>query len=288
MDGIIVVDKPKDYTSRDIVNIVSKALNTGKVGHAGTLDPIATGVLVIAIGTGLKILEFLNNNDKEYVATVKLGIKTDTLDITGNIIEEHVNYSLDKNRLKEVIESFKGKYNQEVPLYSSIKVQGKRLYKYARENINIDLPKREVEIYDIELLDCRDDEFTFRALVSKGTYIRSLIRDIGEKIGILCTMKELRRIKQGNFIIDDAISLEDVKERKIKFISLDKALSNIKIIEADSFLENKIMNGAILRNYYDESTIGFKNKEGNLIAIYKIYEKDCSKVKPIKVFKRDN
>ena len=287
MDGIIIVDKPKEYTSRDIVNIVGKTLNTRKVGHAGTLDPIATGVLVIATGQALKILEFLNDNDKEYIATVKMGLQTDTLDVTGTVIEKKDNYKVDKKDLEKAINSFKGKYEQVVPLYSSVKVDGERLYKYAREKKNVELPKREVEIYDIKLLDYNNDEFTFTAKVSKGTYIRSLIRDIGDKINVPCTMKELRRTRQGNFLIDNSISLDDIKEGKIKYISMDKALPDIKFIEADNYLENRILNGSILNNLYDDSMIGFKNKKGEAIAIYKVYEKDNKKIKPVKVFRRD-
>lgn len=178
--GILIIDKPEGYTSRDIVNIVGRFLNTPKVGHGGTLDPIATGVLVVAVGDGLKILEFLGNDTKEYIATVKLGVSTDTLDISGNIIKEQENYFLNQVELDDAIKSFKGKYFQEVPLYSSVKVNGKRLYKYAREKEDVILPKREVEIFEIELLSVNHDELKFRAVVSKGTYIRSLIRDIGE------------------------------------------------------------------------------------------------------------
>ena len=133
-DGIIVVNKPKEYTSRDVVNKICKILNTRKVGHAGTLDPLATGVLVVAINMGLKTLEFLENSTKEYIAKVKLGIKTDTLDVTGNVLEEKHDFSLDKRALESILLSFKGTYMQEVPLYSSVRVNGKRLYKYAREN----------------------------------------------------------------------------------------------------------------------------------------------------------
>ena len=287
MDGILIIDKPKEYTSRDVVNVVGKVLNTNKVGHAGTLDPIATGVLVIAVGDGLKILEFINNKDKEYIATVKMGILTNTLDISGEIVRKIDDYSLDLAKLKEVLNSFKGKYNQEVPLYSSVKVNGQRLYKYARENKEVILPKREVTIFDIELLDYNSDEFVIKASVSKGTYIRSLIRDIGEKIGIPCTMKELRRTKQGIFNIEDAIPFENIEKGQFKFISLEEALSDIEFIEVDDYLENRINNGSILENRYCEKVVGFKNKNGNVIALYEPYEKNKEKIKPIKVFKKD-
>ena len=284
MNGILVIDKDKDYTSRDIVNITEKIFNTRKVGHAGTLDPMATGVLVLGLGTGVKILEYLNDNDKEYIATVKLGILTDTLDITGNIIKEDKDFNITREEVESTLKSFIGKYDQVVPLYSSVKVSGERLYKYARNNKEVELPSREVEIYNIELLSFNNDEFTFKTTVSKGTYIRSLIRDIGDKLNISCTMKELRRTRQGDFSLDDAITTQDLKDEKLKILPLEKALKNLLIVDVDSYIENKINHGAILRNLYDKDLIAYRNQNNEIIAIYKVYEKDNTKVKPVKVF----
>ena len=286
MNGIVIVDKPKGYTSRDIVNIVGSILDTKKIGHAGTLDPIATGVLVLAVGNGLKILEFINERDKEYIATVKMGISTDTLDISGNVLTRIENYYVDLEKINKALNSFKGRYEQTVPLYSSVKVGGQRLYKYARENKSVELPKRMVEIYDIELLSSNHDEFTFRTVVSKGTYIRSLIRDIGEKIDIPCTMKELRRTRQGDFPIECANTMEEIESGNISFVSLEKTLNELKIVEVDDYLEKRISNGSILENRYDEDKIAFKNKDNEIIAIYEVYEKDKNKIKPVKVFNK--
>ena len=283
--GFLIVDKPKGYTSRDIVNMIGRFLNTQKVGHGGTLDPIATGVLVVAVGDGLKILQFMKGDTKEYIATAKLGILTDTLDVTGNILKKVDNYFLDSVKLHDAIDSFKGKYLQEVPLYSSVKVGGKRLYSYARENKEVILPKREVEIFEIELLDVNHDEFAFRALVSKGTYIRSLIRDIGDKIKIPCTMSNLKRTKQANFTIEDTINLDDIEKGNFKFVPIDKVLSKYHTVVVDDNLERKILNGSILKNSYEDDIVVFKNSKGNVIAIYELYNKDESKIKPIKVFK---
>lgn len=285
MNGILIVDKPKGYTSRDVVNSIERLANTKKVGHGGTLDPIATGVLVVALGNGLKVLEFLSEKDKEYIATVKMGIETNTLDVTGEVTKKKEYFFLDSVKLDEVLKSFIGKYNQEVPLYSSVKVGGQRLYKYAREGLTVVLPKREVNIYELELLSYGKDEFVIRANVSKGTYIRSLIRDIGEKLGIPCTMKELRRTKQGNFTIDDAVSMEELENGNIKPVPIEKALKGIIFVPANEELEKKIMNGAILDNVYAETIVGFKNKNNEVIALYKVYDKDISKIKPLKVFK---
>ena len=284
MNGILVIDKEKDFTSRDLVNITEKVFDTRKVGHAGTLDPIATGVLVLGIGTGVKVLEYLNDSTKEYIAKVKIGILTDTLDVTGNIIEEVKDFDLNKDRLEEVINSFKGRYDQVVPLYSSVKVSGERLYKYARKNKDVELPKREVEIFDIELLDFTKDSFTFKANVSKGTYIRSLIRDIGEKLNIPCSMEELRRTRQDGFTLDDAITIDDLRNNRVKLIPLETALKDMLIVDVDDYIENKINHGAILRNLYDKDLIAYRNKNHEIIAIYEAYKKDNTKVKPVKVF----
>ena len=285
MDGILLVNKPKDMTSRDVVNILSKKFNLRSIGHTGTLDPIATGVLGIAMNKGLKIVDLLINDTKEYIATAKMGISTDTLDVTGNIINEEDNYQVTKEQLIEVLNSFVGKSIQEVPIYSALKVNGKRLYEYARGNKEVEIPKREIEIYEIELLELNKDEFKFRVIVSKGTYIRSLIRDIGNKLGIPCVMSDLIRTKQGNFKLEDSYTLEEIKSDNYKLISIKDALAGYKFIKVNSFIENKVLNGRILENRYEDEKIVFINESDEVLAIYKVYEKDNTKVKPIKVFK---
>ena len=274
MDGILLIDKEKGITSRDVVNKLSKELNIKKIGHAGTLDPIATGLMVIGIGKGTKILDLLTSDKKEYIATVKIGIQTDTLDITGNIVKESNNYKLSINELEKVLNSFKKKYMQTVPKYSAIKINGKKLYEYARNNIDIELPKKEVTIYEIELLDYKNDEFVFKTLVSKGTYIRSLIDDIGNNLKIPMTMKDLRRIKSGKFRIEDInneiISIKDALDYKL--ISID-----------DSILLKKVLNGNEIELENEESEyLTMVNKEGKELAIYK-KEKNL-KYKAFKVF----
>ncbi len=285
MNGLLVVDKPSDMTSRDLVNIVIKKLNTKKIGHTGTLDPIATGCLVLAVGDALKVIEFINHNTKEYIAKAKIGMLTDTLDVTGNILKK-VDYSLDKDKLKEVILSFVGKYEQEVPLYSSVKVNGLRLYKYARDGKEVELPKREVEIYSIDIIDISDDSFTFKCSVSKGTYIRSLIRDIGDKIGIPCSMESLRRTKEGLFNIEESIKLDDIDDN-IKFIPVSRVFKDYFIVEVDNYIENKIKNGRVLDNLYDKDEIVFINSEGEVLAIYRVDTSNINKIKPYKVLKHN-
>lgn len=285
MNGILIVNKPKNYTSRDIVNIISKKLNTKKVGHTGTLDPIAEGVLVVPIGRALKISELLTSEKKEYIAKVILGYETDMLDITGKEIKRNIP-NVDKDKLIEVLNSFIGKYNQEVPMYSAVKINGRKLYEYARSNIQITPPSKIVEIYSISLLEgpiYKDDtvEFTMKCKVSKGTYIRSLIRDIAYKLSTYGTMKELIRTKQGSFLLEDAFTLEDIQKDNYKLLSIKEALPNIKITKIDYKTLKQVKNGMVLDKFFEEEISLLVDKDGKEIAIYK--DIGNGKVKPYKM-----
>lgn len=285
MNGILIVNKPKNYTSRDIVNIISKKLNTKKVGHTGTLDPIAEGVLVVPIGRALKISELLTSEKKEYIAKVILGYETDMLDITGKEIKRNIP-NVDKDKLIEVLNSFIGKYNQEVPMYSAVKVNGRKLYEYARSNIKITPPSKIVEIYSISLLEgpiYKDDtvEFTMKCEVSKGTYIRSLIRDIAYKLSTYGTMKELIRTKQGSFLLEDAFTLEDIQKDNYKLLSIKEALPNIKITKISGKTLKQVKNGMVLDKFFEEEISLLVDKDGREIAIYK--DIGNGKVKPYKM-----
>ena len=262
MNGIVLIDKEKGKTSRDVVNDVIKIIGTKKIGHTGTLDPLATGLLILCVNEGCKLSELLTGHDKDYIAKVRLGIKTDTYDITGNVIAKTANYHLDKEKLIEVLNSFLGEYMQEVPMYSAIKVNGKKLYEYAREGESVSIPSHKVCIKEIQLLSLDNDSFSFFVTVSSGTYIRSLVNDIGNKLGIPMTMEELRRTRVGNFKVEDASCLSD-----IKIIPIDKAL-DIKKIELNDNLYKKVNNGAKIKNSYDKSMVLFM-KDSIPIAIYK-------------------
>lgn len=285
MNGIIVIDKPKDYTSRDIVNIVSKKLNTKKVGHTGTLDPLATGVLVLPIGRALKVSELLTSNTKEYIAEVILGYETDMLDITGTEIKRNIP-SVTKEELLKVLKSYIGKYNQEVPLYSAVKVGGRKLYEYARSGTPVTLPSKEVEVYSLELISDLKHingavEFTIRCEVSKGTYIRSLIRDIAYSLNTYGTMKNLIRTRQGIFTLKDAYTLKDIEENNYKLLSIKECLPNIKTTVIEEPLLTKVKNGMVLDKFFKENMSLLLDKEGKEIAIY-IASGD-NKVKPYKM-----
>ena len=274
MNEIILVNKPKGITSRDVVNKVSKILNTKKVGHNGTLDPLATGVLVICTNRYTKLNNLLTSKDKEYIAEVKIGIETDTLDITGNIIREKKE-TLDINKLKDTLKKYQKTYMQEVPKYSAVKINGKKLYEYAREGLEVVLPKKEVTIKNTELISYKKDSFIFKTTVSKGTYIRSLIRDILKEMNIIGTMENLTRTKQGIFKIEDSNNIEDIEKEKYKSLKI-KDILNIPVITADDSLKFKIKNGVKLKGKYPEKVL-FIDKEGNELAIYK-KEKDDLKI----------
>ena len=282
MNGILAIYKEKGYTSRDVVNILSKELGTKKIGHTGTLDPLATGVLVVCIGQGLKLVELLTNHDKEYIAKIKLGIETDTLDITGNIIKEE---NIDKYSKKEVelaLKKFIGKIKQQVPKYAAIKVNGKKLYEYARNNEEVELPVRDIEIYDLKLVsDVVNNEFYIRCHVSKGTYIRSLIRDIGYELGTVATMTELERTKLGNFTLEDTYTIDDIRSNMYSMFNIEEVLNLPKIV-VDENLEKKIRNGQVLDKFFDDDMAMIMNKDNQLLAIYQTNEND--KVKPYRMF----
>lgn len=213
MDGVIIINKPKGYTSHDVVNIVRKQLNMKKVGHTGTLDPNATGVLPILVGQATKISKYLIEHKKTYIATIELGEKRDTGDSEGNIIESDYNVKeFDISIIKQVLQSFLGKQKQIPPMYSAIKVNGKKLYEYARSGQEVKVEPREIEIYRIELIEYINNRIEFEVECSKGTYIRTLCENIAEKLGTIGYMKELQRTSVDKFKIEESINLEELSE----------------------------------------------------------------------------
>ena len=237
MNGILIINKSLGYTSRDIVNIVSKELGTKKIGHTGTLDPMASGVLVLCVGNALKLCEMLTNHDKEYVAGITLGIETDTLDMDGNILSTGI-VDIEKEKIYDVINSFKGSYMQEVPKYSAVKVNGKKLYEYARNNEEVELPINKVKVYELKRIsDIKDNKFSIKCKVSKGTYIRSLVRDIGYALGSFATMGSLNRIKQGKFDISTSYTLDDINNDKVVVFLYEKNDKVVGYISVYYFLD---------------------------------------------------
>ncbi len=203
-------------TSHDVIYRVRKKLGQKKVGHSGTLDPNATGVLVLALGEATKYLQYIKDNEKAYEAEIIFGLKTDTDDITGTIIEEKEVESLSREDLEKIIPTFLGEQDQIPPIYSAKKVNGKKLYEYARKNESVEIKPNRIFIKDLELLDCDGKRARLKVDCSRGTYVRSIARDLGEKLDIPSTMGDLRRTRSGPFYLKDAVSLEDLDKAEIE------------------------------------------------------------------------
>ncbi|MBO5479412.1 MAG: tRNA pseudouridine(55) synthase TruB [Clostridia bacterium] len=270
MDGIILINKEKNYTSHDVVAIAKKALNQ-KIGHTGTLDPEATGVLPLLVGRATKIAKYLVNHDKVYQAVLKLGIKTDSADGTGNILEEQIIKMPKQEQIEEVFSSMIGKQNQIPPMYSAIKVKGKKLYEYARQGKSIEVAPREIEIYDLILdnLNPNENEITFTVNCSKGTYIRTLCEQIAEKLGTIGYMKELKRLQVGDFKIQDSITIEELKEKKEKIscITIEEFFSNKEKIQLAHKQLEQFLNGVKLTYRLKEDTYRIYDENGKFIGL---------------------
>lgn len=277
MDGLILINKQKGFTSHDVVNVIRKKLNTKKVGHTGTLDPNATGVLPILIGKGTKISKYLMEHDKTYIATIKLGEKTDTGDSEGQVIEEKsIPADLKKEDINNALQNFFGKQKQVPPMYSAIKINGKKLYEYAREGKEVKLEAREIEIYKIELLEYQNNKIKFEVECSKGTYIRTLCEDIAKKLGTVGYMEELQRTKVNNFKIEDSILLDDItlENAEKNMIKIEEVFKEKETIELDNKKLELFLNGvkltynlpnSIYRIYNNEQFIGIGVIENKLL-----------------------
>jgi len=225
MDGILLIDKPSGITSHKVVEIIRKKLGIKKVGHAGTLDPLATGLLIIMVGKATKLSNSLICQSKTYEVEMKLFLETDTGDITGKIIKDENPRAFTENQVQKIINSFNDyEYWQKPPIYSAIKIKGRKLYQYARKGTPVEIPPRLVKIEKIKLLNYSSNEKKIYFLVecSKGTYVRSLVKDIAEKLGTIATVGQLRRISSGEFHVSQALKLEDIEKEKITLLFLKK------------------------------------------------------------------
>lgn len=288
LNGIINIYKEKNYTSHDVVNIVRKTLNKVKTGHTGTLDPQAEGVLPICIGKATKIADYIASDIKEYIAEIKFGITTSTQDSTGDIIEKKDVLCSNEEILNAVL-SFKGEYMQTPPMYSALKVNGKKLYEIAREGKIIERKKRLINIYNIELLNfIQTDKALIKVLCSKGTYIRTLCNDIGEKLNCGAHMSSLIRTRAGNFYIKDSIKLDEFKKlvqngKTSQYLQpIDRVLHDYKKIIVNKNMNKLLYNGNKINlndifgndiKLNDDENILVYDCENNIIGIYKVSDK---------------
>lgn len=258
MDGIVFVDKKPGVTSYDAIKLVKKRFNTNKVGHCGTLDPFASGLLIIGINQATKVLNFLENETKEYIATLTLGISTDTFDLTGKEVSKSEVKSFDGKKLNEIVKTFIGEITQIPPIYSSIHVNGKHLYEYARNNDEVEIPKRNVIIHELKILAFNDNEIEFYVKCSKGTYIRTLGVDIAKKLENDGHISKLRRISIGNISIDNAINYEQLENFNYEINAIQDCLNMKKL-----YIDDK----SILRRVYNGQDIYLKQETSDYVLI---------------------
>lgn len=296
MDGILNIYKEKGYTSFDVVAKLRGILHQKKIGHTGTLDPMAEGVLLVCLGRATKLVDMMTSKDKEYTAVMRLGITTDTEDITGNVIsKEAVPDSLATEAVEKAVMSFVCEYDQLPPMYSAIKKDGKKLYEYAREGIEVERQKRPVKIYSIDIISVDKPDIKFNVRCSKGTYIRSLCRDIGESIGCGGVLTELTRNDVNGYALDTALTLSQVQELADKgeldghiiamedmlkhYDRLDvrnvaqKLLKNGNKLDGRSFVQNvDKITGSIYRVYCDNEFVAlYEADEAGIFKPYKMF-----------------
>lgn len=269
INGVFLIDKECQMTSRKVDNLIGKKFSIKKVGHVGTLDPLATGLMLVAVNEGTKVIPFLEDSRKEYFATFKLGLLTTTLDLEGEVVRDITPDFISRDMLEKVIRSFQGVVTQIPPLTSAIKVNGVPLYKYAHKNIDMDVPPREVEIFSLELIDYNFPEFSIKTLVSSGTYIRTLGNDIATKLDTVATTTKLRRTRVGNFSINQAKTLENVTQFDI--IKCGDALPHIPSILVDKNQLEAVKVGATIT--LNSQSYRVKVLDGDhLLAIYEQIE----------------
>lgn len=269
INGVFLIDKECQITSRKVDNLIGRKFSIKKVGHVGTLDPLATGLLMVAVNEGTKVIPYLEDSRKEYVATFKLGLLTTTLDLEGEVVSDNTPDLISHASLEKVIQSFQGVITQIPPLTSAIKVNGVPLYKYAHKNIDVDVPPREVEIFSIELIGYNFPEFSIKTFVSSGTYIRTLGNDIAHKLATVATTTKLRRTRVGNFSVNQAKTLENVSQFDI--IKCGDALPHIPSVFIDKNQLEAVKVGATITINSQSSRVKIVDDD-RLLAIYEQIE----------------
>jgi len=283
MNGVLVIDKPEGWTSHDVVARCRKILKTSRIGHTGTLDPFATGVLVLLVGKATRLAQFLSKNEKEYIAEVTFGFETETGDKTGKIKENTRcnDFKIDEERIYETLNAFLGEIEQIPPMFSAKKVKGKKLYEFARKQIEIERKPVKVKIYEIDLLKIEEKSIILRIVCSSGTYVRTLAEDIGKKLGISAHLSALRRMRVGKFDLSKAITLEKLEEicyqGKLNdfLFPMNKVPLEFPKLVLDESCIDRVRNGGSLRietpkNFSDGEMVCLLDVQKNLVAIGKI------------------
>jgi tRNA pseudouridine55 synthase len=282
LSGVLVVDKPRGITSHDVVDYLRRILGTRKIGHAGTLDPSADGVLLACINKATKMVQFITQYDKEYDAVIKLGVITDTYDGEGKVLQIKDDLEIGWDQIRDAVSSFAGRIQQTTPLYSALKFQGKRMYQYARANVKVEPKRREVEIKSLEIQDVKMPLVQLKINCSKGTYIRSLASELGEKLGCGAYLFSLRRTRVGPFKVDEALSLKSISDIQAAgsieevLWPIEKIMSDLPSIVVEESFANKIQHGLPLKSssvlsvegdFDVNQTISVKDKQKRIIAV---------------------
>ena len=267
MDGVLLINKERDWTSRDVCNKIQKIMHTKSVGHTGTLDPFATGLLVVTINKANKIMQFTDDFKKTYVAKLKLGMKTDTGDLTGKIIKEEDVKKYSLKEIEDVLNSFLGKIKQIPPMTSAVHHEGRKLYEIYHDGIEVEREAREIEIYSIKLLDYRDDIITFETCASKGTYIRVLGEDIAEKLKTVGHLIELERTKVGDLSLDKAIKIDEVKEDS-PLISISEVLTHFEKVMVSGEDKRMVLNGMTVKLEAKNDMVLIVDESNSSLAVY--------------------
>lgn len=294
MDGVIVIRKEKGFTSHDVVAKLRGILHMKKIGHTGTLDPDAEGVLPVALGKATRLVDMITDKEKTYEAVMRLGVVTDTQDMSGTVLSQTTERSVTEEELCTVVSSFVGDYMQVPPMYSALKVNGKKLYELAREGKTVERKPRPVHFYEIEILDISFPLVRFRVTCSKGTYIRTLCHDIGEKLGCGAAMESLLRTKVGRFTLDDAITLAQTEEAvqkgtiESKILGIEEILAEYPRVcctkEGDRLLANgNPLVQALVDAQEKKGWIRMCSSEGSFAGVYQWDEKR-NRYFPVKMF----
>ena len=275
MDGILVINKDPGMTSHDVVMALRRLLKEPKIGHTGTLDPEVSGVLVMCIGKATKLIPLMENETKTYVATARIGIKTDTQDIHGNVLEKTVVEKLTNEEVDHILGTFMGEGSQIPPMYSAVKVKGKKLYEYARKGIEVKREARPIFIHDIKrishiMIEQEQATFTFIVTSDKGLYVRTLIEDIGQRLNYPATMDHLVRIQSGSYHLDQSVTLSQIKEGHVPLVSLESLLSRYPSVILNDYMIRLVENGVVLdeRQATFDCPFVVKDKTGQSVALY--------------------